>query len=456
MPAPPAIEEQSISDRRRFLFALVTITLSTFALYLQVMPTFGEALEKYFAINHKQYGLLFSVPLIPMAIAVIVAGLIMDRRGARVILCWGLVGCAVGMALIGVGKDWRVMTVALVVASCFQQAMVPAVQVYLARLFPSRCRRMISLYMAMSAMVHVVAPLMAGGFIWAAETYDSVSFGHVLHLPFVAVAVLLLAGSTLYTRRNARTGDGLSAGPEPDDQAGAPGGEGHPPQEQPIVSRPLLNTSTVLLLLMLLVHSMCDWGSYSWMALVLDKTSPAPGTLIRPEALLSVKGLSYCVNWFASHPRLVLVGYGVVYVISRSLLAAMPERFGRRTMMLLPGLLGGGAFLTGLLCRSHTAMVIGYILGAALWSVEFPVIIAILAERYASSFGRLIAINHLALGAASFVVVNTMGWLGEALGDERLWMILLIPAIGFPFVSLFGFLWLLNERRQKRAAAVEG
>jgi len=128
----------------------------------------------------------------------------------------------------------------------------------------------------------------------------------------------------------------------------------------------------------------------------------------------------------------------------------LPESFGRRSMLIAPGLLGGAAFLVGLSTRTQLGTAAGYIVGGLLWSVEFPVAIAMLARQEPRRLGRLLGTHSFAMGVLWFAMMYLTGRLGEMLPEEQFWKVLLIPALGFPMVGLCGGSWLFIQWRRGR------
>ena len=64
-------------------------------------------------------------------------------------------------------------------------------------------------------------------------------------------------------------------------------------------------------------------------------------------------------------------------------------------------------------------------------------------------------IQTICTGLATFALMNLMGHVGDALGEAALWSILLIPAAGFPLVSLGGLIYSARVTRRDRAQAAD-
>jgi len=317
-----------------------------------------------------------------------------------------LFGAAAGMAMAALAGQWRLLLVALGFTAMFSWPMYIASQSYLVRLFPFRRRRVLSLSLVVMSTTGLAVPLLAEGLLYLRRTHPAVSFSHILHVPFAVTAGLLLLGTMLYRRSRSL---GAAAGRLP-----APGGPGRRP----------LGQEALLLVGMMVVHGMCDSSAMMWMPRVLGSSSYAARPL---------------------PPGVVTAGFSLAYVLARGLLSVLAEHWGRRVMMIAPGLLGSGVFLAGVLSRSQVATSVCYVLGGFCWSFEYPAVLSILAgdggPDVHRGFGSALGLVSLGSGLGTFALANAMGLLAKSLGDASLWMILILPAAGFPLVSLGGAIW---------------
>jgi len=80
----------------------------------------------------------------------------------------------------------------------------------------------------------------------------------------------------------------------------------------------------------------------------------------------------------------------------------LPEHVGRRAFLVLPGLLGGSALLAGLLSRSQVGTAVGYVLGGACWSFEYPVLVTLVSTYAPHRFGRILALVEVVSGVAGW------------------------------------------------------
>ncbi|MDY7011222.1 MAG: MFS transporter [Planctomycetota bacterium] len=394
------------STKRRLAYVTVTIVLGAIGSYAMVLPIFRDALQSYFGISIDQFGLLLSIGMVPGAAAVLVGGALIHRFGPRAVVRGALLGVSAGMCIAASGGGlWTVMILALVLVACFGQTLNIALQSFLVRLFPNRRRRVLSLNLVMGGAAGILYPLWAEFLLHLEQTSTRITFSHVLHVPFGVVAVLLFAGSFIYRRGTSfsRTGPKEATGDK--------------------WYHFRFSDGRWLLIALATLHGVCDSAAALWLPRVLG-------------------GDCFFVQTFA--PGFVLAAAALAYVISRLILAALPEGMGTRIMLVAPGLLGGGVFIVGILLRTQAMTAAGFVLGSLLWSLEYPAILAMVAGKEHRRFGSALAIMTIATGVGTFLMVNLMGWMAAALGETGLWAILLIPAGGFPLVCLGGAVWLLR------------
>ncbi len=410
MELPPS--KQRRFPRRRLKYAIVTILLGTFSGYNEVLAVFRDALQSYFGIGVREFGLLLSIGTVPGALAALTAGILIDRWGPRAVLRGCLAGIAAGMLLAAQGKWWIVMLAAVAIISCFSYPLYMSIQSYLVNLFPRHRRRVLSLNLVIVSARGILFPLWAEYLLYMQRTHARLKFSYVLHLPFALLSLPLLLGIFLY-RKEKTLGRAEPRKTDRDRRFLTP-----------------LPGSSMLLISLLIIHGMVDNTAYMWMPRVLDSES-------FPEQIFA--------------PGFVMAAYGLAYVLSRGILTLIPERSGNRIMLIAPGILGGGIFLAGILSRSQPITAASYVLGGLLWSFEYPAILAVIAENERSRFGSALAMQALGSGLGTFLMANLMGWMGARFGDPRLWIILLVPASGFPLVGIGGAIWLLRYGSRETA-----
>lgn len=379
--------------------------LSGYATY--AIPVFRDSLQAHFGISLAQFGFILSIGTLPAAAGTFFSGILVDRLGPIRVLRAALVGTAAGMAFMALGWSWGLMLAAVCVVTCFAQTLAVTVPAYLAQVFPAHQRRAFSFMLAAVGLVGMIYPLLVEFLLHLHKTHPSISFASILHGPFAVLAVLFLVAAVSFK------GQALldrAPGPTPPDAATATR-----------LGWRTLSASTLVLIGLLTLHGIADCAIFMWIPRVLESGSFPVKTFV---------------------PGVVLAGYSCAYLVSRGILSILPEHKGARLLMVAPGLLGGTAFLVGLLSRNQAALSVAYVVAAFLWSLEFPAILAMAARRAPGHFGAIIAISGIITSLGTFLIGTWMGAMGEVVGENRLWLILIPPACLFPAVGLGGAWWL--------------
>jgi len=371
------------------------------------LPIFRGVLQDYFGITIQGLGLLYSVGLVPGAVAALAVGILITRKGALWAVRVCVAGVGIGMCLAAIGTRWGIMLAALAVLGCFGHALYVSMQAYLTSLFPNRRRRVISLALVAVSSANILYRLLAKFLLDLQSEVDGVSFANVLHIPFAVLAILMFVGIFLY-RKAARPPQA------PDSQPGVR------------LSLKWLSGGTMMLVGITILHGASDTALAMWMPRVLDSAS------------FPVKAVD---------PAFVMVGFGLAYAVSRAGLSILPEKTGRRMMLVAPGILGGAVLLAGILSRSQILTAAGYVAAGFLWSFEYPAALALISEREPHRYGTFLAISMLGTSTSAFVVANLMGWMAGKLGESGMWAILIVPACGFPLAGITGALWLARNAR---------
>ena len=401
---------QAKADRLHIRYALLTIPLVALTSVTAILPVYRDRLQAHFTITNTEFGVLLTLGLITSTVGALIGGALVDRRGPRAVLRICLIGNAAGLALAACPGRWTLMLAAMCVACMFYGPLTIAVQSYLVALFPHNRRRVLTLNLTLMSIGGVVFPLLAESLLELEKETSAVSFRQILHGPFAVTAAVLLLGALLLYRR----GHSPVQAPLPHEPVGR--GPRRGPQSRCTgfgdPARP--SASAVLLVSLMVIHGAADMASYNWMPKVLGGASF--DRVILP-------------------PGVVLAGFSLAYVVSRGLMSALPEHFGIRTMLIAPGILGGGFFAAGLLSRDQFWASAGYLMGAFCWSVEYPAMLACLAAER-ERFGSTLAVGSAFTNLVSFGVAVLMGYIGDRLAPESFWLIELIPAAMFPLVSL--------------------
>ncbi len=396
--------------RRHALYAAMISVIGVLAGYKGILPVFRSHLMDYLDIGDSGFGLLLSVGFLPGLASGLLGGQLIDRWGPRRVIRICLVGISCGMLIVTfAGQRFQAFLLATAISGIFTAPLFIAISAYLSKLFPRNQRQAISLNLASSSIGGMMFPFVAEGLLSLAEKSGTIRFAHVLHLPFFIVGMLLLSLSFIYRPNTATPVHTL---PDAPNKAG------------PRWSWRdfLLPRRAFLLAMLITMHGTSDTILYFWMARFLESAS-FPEQPIKPGVVLS--------------------GFALAYLVARGLLALLPGHVARRALMMVPGLLGGGILIFGILTRSYLLTSAGYVLGAFCWSCEYPALISSLLRHDQRRFGAALAISGMMTALAIFTGMNAMGLLIDHIGEPNMWKAMLLPVLGFPLVGVGGGIWLL-------------
>lgn len=408
-PNPLAGSPGQARARRHVIYAFVVSVVAVAAGYQGVLPVFRSHLMQYLSIGDDRFGLLFSIGSLTGLTSVLTGGHLVDRWGPRRVIriCLVGVGCAM-LAIAAAGARYGVFVFAAGLSGLFSAPLFIAINAYLAKLFPRHRRRAISLNLASTSMGGMMFPLVAEGLLRLARLSNGIAFRQVLHPPFLLFGAILFAAAGIY-RRPA----GNRARPVTHGRKRRPLRHGRDPLPRP---------RALLLAFLIASHGVADGTLHLWMPRFLESGSFAQA---------------------AVPPGIVLSGYSLAYLLARFLLASLPDRMGRRALVVVPGLAGGTLLIAGIASRSFLLTAGGYVLGAFCWSVEYPAMVAMLMREAKQKFGVSMAVSSVMTGLMFFVWQTLMGLFVHRAGDAQMWKPMLLAACGFPLVGIGGLLWLV-------------
>ncbi len=358
---PPA--KAAASRRRRHIrYALAISCLLVLAGTTQALPIFRGQLRAYLGVDERLFGLILGAGPMAGVLPVLAAGLLVRRIGAVRMVRWGLLGVGAGMALLAAaGDSWPLVLGGCAICGCSYGPLNIAASAYMARLFPGNQRRVLAMSLALSGVGGLLVPQAVEGLLKLAAG-GGISFAHAFHVPYALLACALIAGSLLYRSSRAPAEPLRSSR--------------FPRLRFDINWRDmLLPLPGAWIVALLAMHGAADNALGSWMPTFLDRPTFRNPPIV-PGAIISACSLAY--------------------VLSRSVLAALPERFGRRVFLVLPGLAGGTAVIAGILSGSFWMAAGGYVVGSLLWSAEYPSMLGVLAVGGKRSFAPAMALMQAA------------------------------------------------------------
>ncbi len=399
----------------RLQYAIVTVAALLVCQSFMMIPIYRSRLIEYLAVSNAIFGLVLSLRWTAGVISVLPAGALVDRFGPRRIIRIGLLGAGISMLMIALSSTYLfILLPAVFFYGMFLLPLGIAVNNYLIRLFPNNRRRAISLNFAGSSVGVLFFPALAEYMLSLSTECAAVSFAMIYHGPFLATGLVALILSALYRKRaSLRLKTNASS-------------------QEPFSFKHLLVQRRVHpIILLTAAHGTTDTLIFMWMSRFLESNS------------------------FASMPigpGYVLSAWSVSYLVSRTILGLIPDRFGRRALMILPGIMGGTVFICGILSRNYMLTAGGYVLGAFLWSAEFPVMLSRLADEEPERFGAAMSLNMFLVSILSTAAIPLFGKLVDLTPGESMWKLMLIPAAVFPCIGIGAFIWTCfqNPHHSKR------
>lgn len=396
-------------SRRRLGLAVALIGLTSLATACMTLSVLRGSLQAYYGLSNAGFGFLVSFGNLAGAAGALAAGPLVDKRGPWVVYRLALAGGAAGYAWGAVpGGRWMMVAALAVVYGCYY-AMAIATQAGLVALYPEGRRRVITAYLAGAALMGILVPLIGEAQLRVAAA-GWLSFGAVLHGPFAAVSLILLAGLWWMAR-------------QADPEAKAP------PAAKDGKSGGLVVGGLWLLVAFATIHCCNDAMAATWF----------------PKIMAGPSYLSHAIL-----PGTVMALFSVGYLVSRLGLGLMPERTWRRRLLVAPGLAGGLVLLAGLLTRTQAGAAIGYVAGGLCWSLQYPVAIAAMSGD--RRFGLAMGIFNVAGGVMCFLFPTGLGVvvdkLQEAGRSDWAWIVLVAPAFGFILNGVLGAVWVRRYGRQ--------
>lgn len=393
----------------RIQYGLVAVGALLICQSFMMIPIYRSRLIEYLAVSNAMFGLMLSLRWTAGLVFVLPAGALIDRFGPRRIIRTGLLGVGTSMLMLALSStNLFFLSSAIFIYGIFLLPLAIAVNNYLIRLFPNNRRRAISLNFAGTSVGALFFPALAEYLLNLSTTCTTVSFAMIFHGPFLATGPVLLILSILYRKKKTLP---LMT---------------HEPSREPFSFRHLLIGRRLHpIILLTAAHGTADTLIFIWMARFLESES---------------------FDAIPIGPGYVLSAWSVSYLLSRTILGIIPDRFGRGTLMILPGILGGTVFICGILSRNYLLTAGGYVLGAFLWSAEFPVMLSVLADKEPRRFGAAMSLNMFLVSILTAAGIPAFGTLVDVTPEASMWLLMLIPAAVFPCIGTAALIW---TRRQK-------
>jgi hypothetical protein len=370
------------------------------------LPVFRSTLKDYLQLTEAQYGLLMSIALIPGAVGSLIAGW-MTRRQKNNDLAWfPIAGLALTYLTLYFTRTFVPLLIGLACCGALWQSMSVIAQSALVTLFPNARRRVLTLTM-------VVISCFSAAFSNIAEILVSsprIPFPIAFHVPQVIVSILLsatLLALALTAKRKHY----------------APIGPSSKLDSESIDTKPSL--PMYLCLAAMILHATADNLLMLWLPRVWEN-----------EDLGALK------------PGHILALFSLAYVISRSILAILPENTLQRTFLVLPGA-AGCVLMVAALSIGGRATAYCYLAGALLWACEYPAFLAILAKLNPKWFGMFLSFVIIGAGVLTTAASTAIGATIQSF-NINLKSLLMVCPLAFASVSAIGLILCSTTLRTKQ------
>lgn len=380
-----------VAPPRALVMSGVALLLAAAAVYAFVaFPVYAHDAQEYFGISEGRLGFLLSSGAIGSLFSLLLVGPATDRLGPRVMLQCCLAGTGLAFLVAGIGRSLLVFQVGLILAGFFGAAKAVSLPTFLICLYPEFRRRMVTISLISLAVPGIALPIVAERLLAMAQA-GAMEFTTVLHGPFVVGGIILVAGQFLLSLSGeAGTEDTERAADGPDFKL-----------------RSVLTLPALLIILMATLHAGADNAIYGWLP-----------KFLRSEWEILPIGTG------------VMLGlYSAAYAVSRLGLAALPEGWGQRAFLVLPGPVGGVLLIAAIWTGGPLMVALAYPLAALFISVEYPTLLAEIRETSPARFSAIYGASIWTTSLLTILNVNLIGQVGQRTGDLRVG--LTIAALGF-------------------------
>ncbi len=325
------------------------------------VPILVPDLERAFAVRAGAVGALLSAGMAGGLVGGLLSGWLADRVGRLRVLRWWVLVNALGAAVCAAGTGYWALTLGLVAFGFGSGGVTVAWGGLLSVLFPDRRRAAFSGLLVTSASAGIALPYLVT-WLQSLEHTGRLSFAALIGLPFGAVAGLLLAvAAVLATVRGVEEASAKSETTP-----------GEPAAERPVWGAAEIAAVAALVLLSTL-HGTADGVLSTWIA-------------------------RYLTDGFTRHPfppGWVLSFYSLAYLAGRTGLLFLPDRLGRRALLVLPGLIAGPVCLIGIRSGSFSVTAWTYVGAALLYGLEYPALMALASRRFPTRFATVYGLMNL-------------------------------------------------------------
>lgn len=398
----------SFGSSPRGRLALALMVASSLGSYAgMTMPVFRSLLRDHLQLQEAQYGLLLSIGMVPGAMGTLLGGVLTRWSGWPRLLPFVPIAAACAYAMIGATASFPWLLGGLILGAIGSHVMNVMAQKGLVDLFPHARRRLLTLQMVVGSCAAALFSLLAEWLIAWCSRGDALRFRFALHLPYLAITGLYML--LIPVLRPFALVHGARA-----------------TQNQAVHETPSSQhkRSALLCVLAMTIHASADNVLMLWLPRLWEQA--ALGGYFKPGYILSA--------------------YSLCYVIARGGLALLPESWGRRLFLCVPGFFGCAMLSIALLFGGKLG-VCCYLAAAFIWACEFPAFMAVLAASSQRWFGIGIAVVMISSGLISTGASTAIGWALQH-SNIGLHQLLMIGPFFFALVGTCGIMLVKENNGQ--------
>ena len=420
----PTIHQDNVNTRPNWGLAAVIIGLTMLASCSNSMfPVLGPRIMEMYELSAEQFGKTMGLRNLFRIPSLLLVGPLIGVFGPRRVAEFAMIGVAIAFLILGVGQAMLAIQVSLALFGFFNGLFSVAVPTLLISLVPARKRGMFSVNLVAIAFPAMIYPFLARELL--TRTENQPEYSQTIFAPFAIFGGLLLVGAIVLSFWK-REKNIIKKQP-PEASTGA-----SPARQNPLtealqnVLPTLCSIQSILVILLICLHASADNTVYTFLPTFMENQFE---------------------NLYTRWTAWAVSVHALAYVLTRSVLAVLPEGLGQRLILTLAGPLGGSLVVGMLWSGSPMAIVLLYLLASMMFAAEFPTLTSEVSSRSMGGFGTVIAAGLLLSEVATFAMLTSTGMLADNTGDYR--VALSFAACGFITFGIIAFVMGLGHQAAK-------
>ncbi|MGT2510881.1 MFS transporter [Cupriavidus basilensis] len=359
------------------ILGLAVVLCVSFGSTLNSISVFTLPITESFRCTNEQAGLIATVFLFTMTLAMPLTGWLLDRIAPRPIMTAGAMLTALGYLLAARSPDISMLTIAMAISGIGVGAStyVPAITLATHWIPPGRQGLAIGILLSGASLGAVIFPILL--------THISAEFGWRSAMLIVAAMILLICVPLLlWLARKPETGSETHLCPVEQERLG-----GHD-----------------------IGHALRMPRYWLWIVMLMLTTLSSLGVYIAVVPLLVAAGYT------AQHAAAFYAGIGAATFIGSFVFGALSQRWGAKTILLIGTAIGSVGILCLLAARNPALSLGAVTLFAVIWGSTFNLpnqlspllLVETMGQR---NFGTLLGIGNLVSGVGAALSPEMVGYL---------------------------------------------